>query len=52
MEITIVIVLVLIKLDAEAPTAFPCFFVGAGEGVIGGVGGGEGALAVGGGEVC
>lgn len=42
----LVIVLVLVKLDAETPAAFPGFFVG---GAGGGIG--EGALAVRGGEV-
>ena len=55
MKIPSVVVLVLIKLDAETPAAFPCFFVtapiGTGNGV-GGIGRGEGALAVRGGEIC
>lgn len=45
-EIRAFVILVLVQLDAEAPAAFPCFFVG---GAGGGIG--ESALAVGGGEV-
>lgn len=46
MKVRAFIILVLVKLYAEPPTAFPCLFVGgAGTGV------GEGSLAVGGREV-